>query len=71
VQGCDGSILLDTTPTEKSEQEAGPNLTLRPAAFKAINDIRDRLEKACGRVVSCADIVGLAARDSVRLVRYL
>ncbi|CAL4945416.1 unnamed protein product [Urochloa decumbens] len=67
VQGCDASILLDSTPTETSEQEAGPNLTLRPAAFKAVNEIRDRLEKACGRVVSCADIVALAARDSVAL----
>ncbi|CAO1941037.1 unnamed protein product [Urochloa humidicola] len=67
VQGCDASILLDSTLTHKSEQEAGPNLTLRPAAFKAVNEIRDRLEKACGRVVSCADIVALAARDSVAL----
>jgi hypothetical protein len=46
-----------------------PNLTLRPAAFKAVNDIRARLEQACGRVVSCADIVALAARKSVALVR--
>ncbi|XP_062231438.1 cationic peroxidase SPC4-like [Phragmites australis] len=67
VQGCDASILLDKLPNEQSEQEAIPNLTLRPAAFKAINDIRDRLEKACGLVVSCADIVALAARDSVHL----
>ncbi|RCV29169.1 hypothetical protein SEVIR_5G469100v4 [Setaria viridis] len=67
VQGCDASILLDSTPTQKSERDAFPNQTLRPAAFKAVNDIRDRLEKACGRVVSCADIVTLAARDSVVL----
>ncbi|OEL13027.1 Cationic peroxidase SPC4, partial [Dichanthelium oligosanthes] len=63
--------LLDKTPTQPSEQEAFPNQTLRPVAFKAINDIRDRLEKACGRVVSCADIVTLAARDSVALVLYI
>ncbi|KAJ1287200.1 hypothetical protein BS78_03G412600 [Paspalum vaginatum] len=68
VQGCDGSILLDSTPTQQSEQEAAPNLTLRPAAFKAVNDIRALLEQACGgAVVSCADIVALAARDSVAL----
>jgi peroxidase len=68
VQGCDASILLDSTSTQTSEREAGPNQTLRPAAFKAVSDIRDRLEKACGgRVVSCADIVTLAARDSVAL----
>ncbi|KAL6853945.1 hypothetical protein ACP4OV_019974 [Aristida adscensionis] len=68
VQGCDASILLDATAAEKSEQAAVPNLTLRPAAFKAVNDIRARLEKACGGlVVSCADIVAIAARDSVAL----
>ena len=68
VQGCDASILLDKTPAQQSEQEAVPNQTLRPAAFKAINDIRDRLDRVCGaRVVSCADIVTLAARDSVAL----
>jgi peroxidase len=68
VQGCDASILLDATPTQPSEQQSPPNLTLRPAAFKAVNDIRARLDQACGRVVSCADIVALAARESVALV---
>lgn len=67
VQGCDGSILLSKTPAGDSEQEAPPNLTLRPSAFKAINDLRALLHKACGLVVSCADIVTLAARDSVHL----
>ena len=69
VQGCDASVLLDSTATQPSEQLSPPNLTLRPAAFKAVNDIRARLEQACGRVVSCADIVALAARESVALVR--
>ncbi|KAL6616761.1 hypothetical protein ACP70R_039031 [Stipagrostis hirtigluma subsp. patula] len=68
VQGCDASILLDKTAAEASEQEAIPNQTLRRAAFKAVNDIRGLLEKACGGlVVSCADIAALAARDSVHL----
>ncbi|XP_066313307.1 cationic peroxidase SPC4-like [Miscanthus floridulus] len=67
VQGCDASVLLDSTPTQPSEQLSPPNLTLRPAAFKAVNDIRARLQQACGRVVSCADIVALAARESVAL----
>jgi len=71
VQGCDASVLLDSTPTQPSEQLSPPNLTLRPAAFKAVNDIRARLEQACGRVVSCADIVALAARESVALVRVV
>ncbi|KAL5228964.1 hypothetical protein ABZP36_017229 [Zizania latifolia] len=68
VQGCDGSILLSKIrPGEDSEQEAPPNTSLRPSAFKAVNDIRALLHKACGLVVSCSDIVTLAARDSVKL----
>uniref|UniRef100_A0A453GTA0 Peroxidase n=3 Tax=Aegilops tauschii subsp. strangulata TaxID=200361 RepID=A0A453GTA0_AEGTS len=66
VQGCDASVLLDGSATGPGEQQAPPNLTLRPSSFKAINDIRDRLERECGgAVVSCSDILALAARDSV------
>ncbi|KAJ1287207.1 hypothetical protein BS78_03G413300 [Paspalum vaginatum] len=64
VQGCDASVLLNVNGS--GEKKAQPNLTLRPAAFKAVNDMRDLLDKACGGpVVSCADILTLAARDSV------
>ncbi|KAK1670575.1 hypothetical protein QYE76_058734 [Lolium multiflorum] len=66
VQGCDASVLLDGSATGPGEQQAPPNLTLRPSAFAAINAIRDRLERECrGAVVSCSDILALAARDSV------
>lgn len=67
VQGCDASVLLDGSASGPSEQSAIPNLTLRPAAFKAINDLRVLIDQACGQVVSCADVVALAARDSVAL----
>ncbi|CAL9110692.1 unnamed protein product [Musa textilis] len=67
VQGCDGSILLDGSAGGPSEKNAPPNLTLRPAAFKAINDLQTLISKACGQVVSCSDISALAARDSVFL----
>ncbi|KAL4309109.1 hypothetical protein GQ457_01G029160 [Hibiscus cannabinus] len=67
VQGCDASVLLDGSASGPSEQQAPPNLTLRARAFQIINELRSRIEKACGRIVSCADIVALAARDSVFL----
>ncbi|KAG4195437.1 hypothetical protein ERO13_A06G111202v2 [Gossypium hirsutum] len=63
--GCDASVLLDGSASGPSEQDAPPNLTLR--GFEIINDLRARVHKECGRVVSCADIVALAARDSVYL----
>ncbi|KAL5560228.1 hypothetical protein UlMin_036439 [Ulmus minor] len=67
VQGCDGSVLLDGSASGPSEQDAPPNLTLRQRAFEIIDDLRARIHKKCGRVVSCADITAIAARDSVVL----
>ncbi|KAH9291635.1 hypothetical protein KI387_043175 [Taxus chinensis] len=61
AQGCDGSILLDGSSGEKT---AGPNLhSVR--GFKTIDSIKRNLEAACTGVVSCADILAVAARDSV------
>lgn len=68
MQGCDGSVLLDGSASGPSEKDAPPNLTLRARAFEIIEDLRGRIEKRCGRVVSCADITAIAARDSVFLV---
>ncbi|KAG6472386.1 peroxidase 12-like [Zingiber officinale] len=65
VQGCDGSILLDGSAGGPSEKQAPPNLTLRQAAFNAINEIQAIVTKACGSIVSCSDIAALSARDSV------
>ncbi|KAL9245073.1 hypothetical protein vseg_018767 [Gypsophila vaccaria] len=67
VQGCDGSVLLDGSASGPSEQNAPPNLSLRPEAFQIINDLRALVQRTCGRVVSCADLTALAARDSVYL----
>ncbi|XP_031251888.1 peroxidase 12-like [Pistacia vera] len=67
VQGCDASVLLDGSASGPSEQDAPPNLSLRARAFEIIDDLRALVHKECGRVVSCADIVAIAARDSVVL----
>ncbi|KDP43058.1 hypothetical protein JCGZ_25244 [Jatropha curcas] len=60
VQGCDGSILL-----EGGERRAKGNLGL--GGFEVIQNAKQQLEGACPGVVSCADIVALAARDAIAL----
>lgn len=60
-------MLLDDTPVLVGEKTAGPNLnSLR--GFDLIDGIKSELEMACPRTVSCADILAIAARDSVVLV---
>ncbi|XP_057523299.1 peroxidase P7-like [Amaranthus tricolor] len=64
VNGCDGSVLLDDNATFTGEKTSFPNKnSLR--AFDVVDIIKARLEKACPLVVSCADILAIAARDSV------
>ncbi|KAG2705145.1 hypothetical protein I3760_05G038700 [Carya illinoinensis] len=64
VHGCDASVLIEGTNTERT---APPNRLLR--GFKVIEDAKAKLEVACPGIVSCADILALAARDSVFLTK--
>ncbi|KAG0626749.1 hypothetical protein M758_2G148900 [Ceratodon purpureus] len=63
VRGCDGSVLLQGSGTERT---APPNARLE--GFAAIDAAKAAVEKLCPGVVSCADILAFAARDSVKMV---
>ncbi|XP_016566867.2 lignin-forming anionic peroxidase-like [Capsicum annuum] len=66
-QGCDAYILLDETPTIVSEKTALPNLgSVRGCGI--IEDAKRKLYKTCPGVISCADILAVAARDASTLV---
>ncbi|EXB28411.1 Cationic peroxidase 1 [Morus notabilis] len=67
VNGCDGSILLDDTDTFTSEKTAIPNLN-SVRGYDVVDEIKSTLNEKCkGNMVSCADILAVAARDSVEL----
>lgn len=66
VNGCDGSVLLNDTANFTGEQTAGPNLnSIR--GFGVVDDIKTAVENACNATVSCADILAIAAQQSVSL----
>ncbi|KAH1201162.1 Peroxidase N [Glycine max] len=64
VNGCDGSILLDGG--DDGEKSAAPNLN-SARGYEVVDTIKSSVESACSGVVSCADILAIAARDSVFL----
>ncbi|XP_071729600.1 peroxidase 60-like [Rutidosis leptorrhynchoides] len=62
VNGCDASILLDGSNSEKT---GGPNQSVR--GFEVIDAAKAAVEKICPGIVSCADIIIMATRDVVSL----
>ncbi|KAL3630565.1 hypothetical protein CASFOL_023549 [Castilleja foliolosa] len=64
VNGCDASVLLDGKSGEKFAFPS--NNSLR--GFEVIDDIKTKLEEKCPGVVSCADILAIAAMQSVVLL---
>ncbi|KAL8098974.1 putative Peroxidase 48 [Apium graveolens] len=65
IEGCDASVLLDDAGGSGSEKDSLPNQSLK--GFDIIDLIKSQLENECPGIVSCADILVLAARESVVL----
>nr|AAV74521.1 Udp1 peroxidase [Urtica dioica]AAV74522.1 Udp1 peroxidase [Urtica dioica] len=62
VRGCDASVLIEGPGTEKT---SGANRNIQ--GYNVIDDAKTELERVCPGVVSCADILTLAARDATVL----
>ncbi|PKI75155.1 hypothetical protein CRG98_004490 [Punica granatum] len=68
IRGCDGSVLLNSTAKHTAEKDGPPNISLH--AFYVIDNAKKAIEAACPGIVSCADILALAARDAVALQSF-
>ncbi|KAL1217281.1 Peroxidase C1B [Cardamine amara subsp. amara] len=66
VNGCDASILLDNTTSFRTEKDALGNAN-SARGFPVIDRMKTAIERACPRTVSCADVLTIAAQQSVNL----
>ncbi|XP_055814844.1 peroxidase 43 [Solanum dulcamara] len=63
VQGCDGSILIENGAIGERHAFGHQGVS----GFEVIERAKEEIERVCPGIVSCADIVALAARDAVVL----
>ncbi|KAL3636696.1 Peroxidase 55 [Castilleja foliolosa] len=66
VEGCDASILI-SSPNNDAEKDAKDNLSLAGDGFDTVVKAKRAVEAQCPGIVSCADILAIAARDVVFL----
>ncbi|CAN4087524.1 unnamed protein product [Withania somnifera] len=64
VNGCDGSILLDTTPSGAPIEKLAPTNGVTVKGYELIDEIKAELEANCPGIVSCSDILAYLSRDA-------
>lgn len=64
VEGCDASVMI-SSPNGDAEKDAEDNLSLAGDGFDTVIKAKQAVESVCPGVVSCADVLAIAARDVV------
>ena len=67
LQGCDASVIIASRDND-AEKDAPDNVSLAGDGFDTVVRAKAEVEKKCPGVVSCADILAIAARDVVTMV---
>ncbi|KAG7539397.1 hem peroxidase [Arabidopsis suecica] len=67
VNGCDASVMIQSTPNNKAEKDHPDNLSLAGDGFDVVIKAKKAIDAipSCKNKVSCADILTLATRDVV------
>ncbi|KAF6160729.1 hypothetical protein GIB67_035930 [Kingdonia uniflora] len=60
VPGCDTSVLLDAFTGEKTALQNFRSIK----GFEVIENVKSKVEKICPGVISCTDILAVAAKDA-------
>ncbi|KAF5479832.1 hypothetical protein F2P56_000621 [Juglans regia] len=66
VEGCDASVMI-ASPNSDAEKDSEDNLSLAGDGFDTVIKAKQAVESSCPGIVSCADILAIAARDVVVL----
>lgn len=67
IQGCDASVMIQSTPNNKAEKDHPDNVSLAGDGFDVVIKAKKALDAvpSCKNKISCADILTLATRDVV------
>ena len=62
-------MLIESTPGNQAEKDASDNKSLAFEGFDTVRSAKAAVEAACPDTVSCADVLALATRDAIAMVR--
>ncbi|KAK8491086.1 hypothetical protein V6N13_034626 [Hibiscus sabdariffa] len=69
VQGCDASVVIQSSGSNKAEKDHPDNLSLAGDGFDTVIKAKQAVDAVpgCRNKVSCADILAMATRDVIAL----